>query len=81
MHTSIPTNIEQPPVFGWDLIAWSSAEWAFLAAGIVTAMAVIGIAYYVERYGKEAERESVEREVRDWVNTIIGDLDAKGRGT
>jgi hypothetical protein len=42
---------------------------------------VIGIAHYVERYGKEAERESVEREVRDWVNTIIGDLDAKGRGT
>ncbi|MFQ5756820.1 MAG: hypothetical protein ACE5H7_12145 [Acidiferrobacterales bacterium] len=81
MHTSIPTNIEQPPVFGWDLIAWSSAEWAFLAAGIVTAIAVIGIAYYVERYGKEAERESVEREVRDWVNAIIGQLDAKGRRT
>ncbi len=80
MQDSIPTNIEQPPVFGWDLIAWSSAEWTFLAIGIVAAVAVIGAAYYIERYGKEVERESVEREVRDWVNTIIGQLDAKGRG-
>jgi hypothetical protein len=79
MQNSIPTNIEEPPVFGWDLIAWSSAEWTFLAFGVLAAIAVIGTAYYLERYDRERERETVEREVREWVNAIIGHLDSDTR--
>ncbi len=79
MLDSIPTNIEEPPVFGWDLIAWSHLEWAFLALGVAAAIAVIGTAYYLEQQDRKRERETVEREVRDWVNSIIGNLDSETR--
>lgn len=76
MQNSIPTNIEQPSALGWDLIAWFSWEWAFLGFGIATAIVVIGVAYYIERRDNETERNRIEREVKDWVNAIIGNLDA-----
>ncbi len=79
MAGSIATQIDSPPVFGWDLIAWSLTEWLFLAFGIAAAAGVVGTAYYLARQEEQAERDTVEREVREWVDAIIGELE-EGRG-
>ncbi len=72
---SVSSHIELPPVFGWDLIAWSTTEWIFLGIGVAAAVGVIGAAYYLARQEEQAERDTVEREVREWVDAIIGELE------
>ncbi len=76
---STSTYIDAPPAFGWDLIAWSTTEWVFLAVGVAAAAGVIGAAYYLARQEEQAERDTVEQEVREWVDAIIGELE-EGRG-
>jgi hypothetical protein len=74
-------NVGEFPVLPWNSIPWSTTDWIFLISGVVAAVAVIGIARYVARQEERRQHDTIEREVQEWVEAIIGDLDSEGRRT